>query len=107
MIDIADYVIMAFATFRFAIFFTQERGPGDIFLKIREAAGIQHDTLGEPDMWTENFIAEVLTCVWCFSMWFSFGVVIAYAVVPVWTIWICLPFSLSSVALLANNILRE
>lgn len=98
---------MAFALLRISLLVTQERGPWDVFLKIREIAGIQHDTQGEPDMWTENFITGVLTCVWCFSMWFAFVITVAYALYPVITVWICMPFSFSAVVVLANNILNE
>lgn len=61
--------IYILATWRVASLFVKEKGPGDIFLHIREMAGIQHDEDKEIFMVPDGFLPGLLSCIWCASLW--------------------------------------
>jgi hypothetical protein len=61
------------ATWRLTSLFVDERGPFDIFGKIRDLAGIKYDEYSRPCADTE--IGKALLCPWCTSVWV--GTVIA------------------------------
>jgi sterol desaturase/sphingolipid hydroxylase (fatty acid hydroxylase superfamily) len=37
-----------------------------------------------------------ITCPWCVGLWLSLIVTICYTIVPIQTMWACLPFAISS-----------
>jgi len=62
-------LIYSLGTWRVASLFVNEHGPGNIFNRIRELAGIRHDENGQIFMIPETFFAGLLSCVWCASLW--------------------------------------
>jgi uncharacterized protein DUF1360 len=62
-------VIYGLATWRIASLFVNESGPWDIFLRIRERAGIEHDDEKIKTIIPDRFGANLLACVWCCSLW--------------------------------------
>ena len=52
-----------------------ERGPLDIFLKIRESLGFEHSESGEPTAWPQGLLPSLLSCVWCLG---GYSVVLMY-----------------------------
>jgi hypothetical protein len=69
MIDLVTAAIYMLATWRVASLFVNERGPGDVFLRLRRWAGIEHDDSGLKTIIPDNFVAGLLSCVWCCSVW--------------------------------------
>lgn len=70
---------------------TSEEGPFNIFVRLREAAGISH---------TDNFpiwkSGNILACLWCTSVWVAIGVLmLPKSVVRV--------FALSAIAVLVDK----
>ena len=84
-------IVLGLATWRLTSLFVWETGPFNIFQRIREKVGILHDETGHPYQYPDTFFAQLLSCVWCFSIWVAFfsvfywifpGVTIAVAMVP-------------------------
>lgn len=92
-------VIYFIAIWRIANLFVNEAGPWKVFLRIREWAGIKHDDTGFPYMIPDNFTAQLLSCIWCFSIWVSFFVTAVWLVSPEWSLKLCVPFALSGGAI--------
>ena len=101
--DSLTLIIAILATWRLSAMLSYEAGPFDVFISIRELAGIIHDDLGQTNIVPPVFWAELLDCVWCLSVWI--GVVIA--IVLYWNpvfVWLLLPFSLSAGAIIVERI---
>jgi len=62
-----DFVIKALATWRLASLLVNESGPLGMFDKLRHAVGVRYDERSVA--YGTNNLAELLTCVWCTSMW--------------------------------------
>lgn len=99
-------IIYALATWRISSLFVAETGPGRVFLHIRELFGIQHDDNGKVVLIPEIFFAELLSCVWCFSLWVGIVITILHAILPDLACFILLPFALSSLSIFLNKIVE-
>lgn len=104
---VAHIAILALATWRIASLFVREKGPFGVFIAIRKWAGIEHDTSGTPWMIPDEFLAQLLGCVWCFSLWTASGVTIVYFFFPEIAILLALPFALSAGAILLDTHLQK
>lgn len=99
-----DWVIAALALWRLASLFTEERGPFDVFWRLRARAGIIHDDEGRPIGYDETrYAAGLLYCLWCFSL------VAALLYGALWLVWpdgaraLSVPFALSAGAIAAGR----
>jgi hypothetical protein len=101
-----DWILGAITVWRLSSLLSFERGPGDIFLRIRKLAGIIHDDEGRPTEWPHKFLPEVISFIWCNSVWIAGCWVTAYYLLPVVTIFISLIFALSAGAILINKVIR-
>lgn len=97
------YLILALATWRISALLTKEAGPFHIFEKLRERSGITHDADGQVQMIPSKFFAELLSCVWCASIWVATGWVVLYVLAPDVATILALPFALSTVAILVDR----
>lgn len=70
---ILDLIPLGLSTWRLSNALVYERGPFDIFIKLREATGIKHNFFGERTSWTDT---QVLSCIWCTSFWVAVLMVI-------------------------------
>lgn len=80
-----------------------DTGPGHIFLKFRKARGIDHDEDGAPYSYPPGFWGELLSCMYCTSIWVGLVLGLGWAVLPFYCELLCAPFALSAVALLIDN----
>lgn len=92
-----NLIILGLATWRISSLLVNEKGPGNIFIRIRELTGIQHDNFGDPYMIPERFFSQVLSCVWCCSVWVAMAFTVIYKLIPFWEV-IAYPFALSAIA---------
>lgn len=63
-----DVAIACMALWRVSAMLSYERGPDDVFVRLRSRVGISPDEDGAPEAWPETWRALVLVCVWCLSM---------------------------------------
>lgn len=115
-------IFLSMAVWSLSSLFVGERGPFDIFQRLRDLAGVESKTRADaidlnawlalhpaeddvPDRFAFNLIGEILSCFWCTSMWVSIFVTIAYAFVsnhPWWYL-VLMPFALRTGALLIDE----
>ena len=93
-----EFVVLALATWRISSLLVDEPGPFRIFIRIRELTGITHDVDGNPLVVPDGFFSEVLSCVWCASIWIGFFLTLLFLFVPNFY-YFALPFALSAVAI--------
>ncbi len=99
MMGTLDFLVMALAVWRVSSLLVNEQGPFDMFLRLRKAAGIIHDENKEVAVVPERFWPQLLSCIWCTSMWVAIATSLLYCLFPMITIYLCLPFALSAGAI--------
>ena len=97
------FLIYSLATWRIASLLVQEDGPGNVFRRLREAAGIEHDDNGDVYLVPDTFFAGVLSCIWCCSIWVAAGWTGAWLFIPEISVWLALPFGLSAGAIILDS----
>ena len=75
---LVEAVLIGLSAWRLSALISYERGPGDMFFRLREAIGFKHDDLGDPISWPETLLAKLVSCPWCLSLWAAAGF---------WVIW--------------------
>lgn len=75
---IEQAVIVGLAAWRITALLSYERGPWDIFFRLREFLGYTHNDNGEPVSWPLGGFREIFACPWCLSIW---------AALSLWGIW--------------------
>lgn len=96
--NLFSFLIYGLATWRVASLFVNEAGPGNVFLRIRQWAGIEHDDDGNKTIIPDTFFAGVLSCVWCASLWAAMFWVGMDLISPEVTMKVAMVFALSAVA---------
>src|SRR3990172_7873741 len=71
-------ILVGLSAWRISALFSYERGPLDIFMRFRQALGVEHKSTGEPIAWPDGVVTNMLSCVWCISIW---------AALALWGIW--------------------
>lgn len=97
--DVLTFLIYGLATWRLSSLLVDEAGPGDIFLHLRELAGITHDDEKIPVIIPDTFPAGVLSCLWCASMWVGLFWVIFDMLLPLVAVKCALALALSAVGI--------
>lgn len=101
---IFEFVVLAMATWRISVMLSKETGPFHIFEKIRELTGIKHDIDGNVLHIPQKMFAELLSCVWCDSVWVGTFWVLLWLFFPQISLFIALPFALSTLAILVDRL---
>lgn len=97
---------MALATWRISALFVHDDGPFDAFKRLREAVGVEHYDDGSHVQNCYKGLAKLLTCVWCVSVWVGIFAVFGWAIAPALAIWLMLPFALSGMAVLVEEVVN-
>jgi hypothetical protein len=84
-----------------------EAGPFDMFMKLRERVGIQHDEEKIPFLIPDGFLPGVLSCVWCSSVWCAGLFVLAWLILPHVALPVALVLALSAVAVIVETFVRR
>lgn len=99
-------IVLTLSTWRLSSLLVQEAGPWNIFLKIRTVFSIVHDDNDVAISWPSGFFQDILTCVWCASVWVAIFTVVLWSWVPELTLLVMLPFALSAGAIVINDFTR-
>lgn len=102
---VLTFCILGLATWRISALFSEEKGPFDIFFKMRKMSGIKHDENDKVFIIPHKFFAELLSCVWCTSVWAGIFWALLWFCSPSVSVAIALPFSLSALAIIVNRFL--
>lgn len=94
-------ILFGLATWRLSSLAVRERGPWDLFVRMRALAGISHDELGKPVEIPDNVLAGILSCVWCSSVWIAAFWAMFYP--GTWIEKIAAAFSISAVAIVIDR----
>lgn len=93
-----ELVVLGLATWRISHMLTSERGPFDMFIKLRDKMGFVHDefghVIGRPD-------TNVLACTWCTSFWIAMILLVVFVDPLLW--WMVVPFAVSAMAIIINE----
>ena len=100
-----DLFVLGLATWRISSMIVEETGPFHIFQWVRFHLGVRYTTTSEP--FGTNALVEALTCVWCFSVWVGLFVGLAYAFAPSVTMIVCGILSLSTLAVIIEEIVGD
>jgi len=103
----SEFVVLSLATWRLSSLVVRERGLFGVFTRLRAAFGIGHDEDSKPNTWPDAPIADLLSCVWCLSVWVGAGLSLAYLLSPSWTVGLSLPLALSAGAILLERVLKN
>jgi hypothetical protein len=98
-----DFIIGIMTVYRLSSLLSYENGPFEIFVRIRRWAGIMHDDEGIPIQWPRTFFGELLSCLWCNSVWMGFFWIVAYCIHRDLTIYSSVLLALSTGAIIINR----
>ncbi len=107
--------ILILATWRITKLFITESGPFRVFYRIRRFFGAS-DLTGEVEPEKSKFMSELLSCLYCFSIWvgilislfsYPFVATLTESIVLQVILIVCLPFTLSGGALLLHEFVKE
>ncbi len=74
-----------------------------MFEKLRELSGISHDQDGNVQTIPTKFFAELLSCVWCNSLWAGTFWTLMLILLPKLAPLFALPFALSTLAIILDR----
>jgi hypothetical protein len=110
---LAAIVLNGLVVFIVTYFLTSLEGPWDVFKRLREWAGIQHDADGFPEVIKDRFLARLLACFWCTATWVSMATSLL-AVFTMgaswytsWYMWVCLWLASIASAGLVNKVVTH
>ena len=101
--NVLQLFVMGMACWRLTSLLIAEKGPYNIFQRLREKLGITHYEDGKPCAYPDKFVCELFSCVWCLSVWISAGFVVSYIFLPQITFYFSLWLSLSTICILIDN----
>ena len=108
---IEEFVWLGLATWRLASLLVNEKGPFDMFVRIRAGVGIVEMRLDDkPEVYTavpDTFLGKLFDCVWCCSLWIGLALTVLYFFAPVITMWGTFPLALSALAILLEVWIRN
>ena len=102
-----EFFVFGLATWRVASLLVHEEGPWKVFFRLRVWAGIVHGPQGEIAMIPDRFLAGVLSCVWCCSLWVALGWSAFWLVSPVGSVWCAGVFAMSAAAIGMEKVIRD
>lgn len=89
-----EFVLLSLSVWRISNMLVKEDGPSYIFVHLRHWAGVKK---------SEGFLATLLLCTWCLSLWVASAFTLLYAFNRKAAQWAAMPFALSGVACLIDR----
>jgi hypothetical protein len=100
-VSLLEFIVLALATWRISSMLVDEPGPFRIFIRIRSMVGITHDMDDFVAQVPDTFMAGVLSCVLCCSVWVGLFWTLMYLLCG-YSFYLALPFALSAAAILLS-----
>jgi len=100
-LHLPELIVLALATWRVSSLLVNEPGPFRIFIRLREWTGITHDEDDEVEMIPDGFFSDLLSCVWCTSVWVGIFWTLMY-LLDQRLVYLALPFALSAAAIILH-----
>lgn len=97
-------LLLALAVFRLSLLLNREAGPGDIFVRLRLAAGMHFDEYGQEQ--PTGPLSDLLHCIWCLSVWVAALFALLHVLAPKVAYLCSLPLALSGATVLLNRYLE-
>jgi len=97
-LSVLEFIVLALATWRISSLLVDEVGPFRIFIRLRQLVGITHDMDDNVAIIPDGFLPEVLSCIWCCSIWTGLFWTVMYLLCD-YSFYLALPFALSAVAI--------
>lgn len=82
MTDVGVLILLSLATWRVSTMIVREDGPGNVFFHIRSWVGITHDPDRHILTIPDRFLPNLLSCVWCTSVWVAADWVLLWLLAP-------------------------
>lgn len=98
-----EFIVLGLATWRVSSLLVDERGPFDIFIRLRGLVGIENDQDGIPTLIPDGFLPGILSCVWCCSVWVAGFWVVFWSLIPDVSILCGEVLALSALAIILNK----
>lgn len=105
--ELSNLLVYCLAVWRIANLFVNEDGPGFMFRHIREFTGIEHDNDGRVFQIPDRFFAQLLSCMWCASVWVGFFVATFWIISPLWSLRFAVIFAFSGGAILVDKFISR
>lgn len=100
---LTHFIVYSLAVWRISSLFVNEAGPLGLFKEIRQWAGIWHDDGGIPTIIPDNFLAQVLSCVWCASLYVGLFFAVFAFLAPTLSLQISTIFAFSAFSILVDT----
>lgn len=81
----------------------REDGPAYVFRGLRELAGITHDDDGGVLTVPDKFLPQLLSCVYCASIWVGFAWMVFWVLTPAIAVNFASVFAVSSIAIAVDH----
>ena len=93
-------IILILATWRLSSLLANEAGPAGILDSLRHRIGIRYNDIGE--RYSMNAVGDEILCQWCNSLWIGAVLALLYWLWPTVTVYVTLPFALSTGTILIS-----
>lgn len=104
---ITALVVLSLAVWRISHLLMVESGPFRIFVHLRKLMGIEHDADDEPNLWPNTYFGQMFECPYCLTMNLAIVFGLLWIFFPTITLYIALPFAISTMALLVNGLQKQ
>lgn len=101
-------IVCGLAVWRLSNMVLFEEGPFWIFVYIRNLTGsILHDDDNVPVQYDVNFWGKLFSCIYCMSIWVAFFFCILAVISVEAAVIVGLPFSLSAIAVIVDDLSQK
>lgn len=105
-----DVIFLSLACWRISRLITSETGPARLLERMREWAGVRVEVFedgSEEVIVSPGSLGELVTCMWCTSIWVGAAATTLYALSPRTAVVVAMPFVLSAVTVLIDYFLSQ
>jgi hypothetical protein len=105
---IPSLIVLSLAVWRVANMLadTDQSGPGELLDWFRGVIGVKYADTNVP-YWKPGSFASLVMCNRCSSVWLGALAIVAFTLAPMLTIFISLPFAISTISILVDSIVNR